>query len=72
MLGVDYWDLITLPLIGEIHLAWMGVPLTLMWLVGLTNAYNFMDGIEVLREAVVIANHLGSGRGSQRIIPVSD
>ncbi len=46
MLGVDYWDLITLPLIGEIHLAWMGVPLTLMWLVGLTNAYNFMDGID--------------------------
>jgi len=31
-----------------LHLEWWGLPLTLIWLVGLTNAYNFMDGIDGL------------------------
>jgi len=46
ILTVGYWDRIALPLIGDTHLGWVGVPLTLLWLVGLTNAYNFMDGID--------------------------
>ena len=36
----------TLPLIGELALGWVGYQLTFLWLVGLTNAYNFMDGID--------------------------
>ena len=35
-----------LPGIGGVRLSWLGWPLSLVWLVGLTNAYNFMDGID--------------------------
>lgn len=31
---------------GEINLGWLGYPLTFLWIVGLLNAYNFMDGID--------------------------
>ncbi len=30
----------------ELHLGRWGIPLTLFWIVGLTNVYNFMDGID--------------------------
>lgn len=30
---------------------WIGVPLTLLWVVGLTNVYNFMDGIDGIAAA---------------------
>lgn len=38
-------------------LGWLSVPLTLLWIVGLTNAYNFMDGIDGLAagQAVIAA-----------------
>lgn len=39
-------DRVYFPLIGEVNLGWWGLPITLVWLVGLTNAYNFMDGID--------------------------
>ena len=29
-----------------LQLGWLGLPVTLLWIVGLTNAYNFMDGID--------------------------
>jgi UDP-N-acetylmuramyl pentapeptide phosphotransferase/UDP-N-acetylglucosamine-1-phosphate transferase len=41
-----YWHTITFPVIGQIHLDLIGLPLTFLWIVGLTNAYNFMDGID--------------------------
>lgn len=37
---------IYLPFLGELDWGWLGVPITLLWIVGLTNAYNFMDGID--------------------------
>ncbi len=46
ILSLGHWDRVVLPLIGEVRLGWVGLPLTLLWLVGLTNAYNFMDGID--------------------------
>lgn len=36
------------PLIGPVELGWLGPVVTLLWLVGLTNAYNFMDGLDGL------------------------
>ncbi len=33
---------------GIVHWGWLGLPLTLLWIVGLINAYNFMDGIDGL------------------------
>jgi len=37
---------ITLPGIAPLHLGMIGFPLTILWIVGLTNAFNFMDGID--------------------------
>ena len=39
-------DRITLPWIGFFELGPWGYPVTLIWVVGLTNAFNFMDGLD--------------------------
>jgi len=39
-------DRIGLPMLGVWDLGWLAYPLTLVWIVGLTNAFNFMDGID--------------------------
>lgn len=41
-----YFQTVELPYLGVIPLNWLGLPLTLIWIVGLTNIYNFMDGID--------------------------
>ena len=46
-----YWQTISLPLIGQIHLGLVGLPLTFIWIVGFTNAFNFMDGIDGIAAA---------------------
>jgi Fuc2NAc and GlcNAc transferase len=45
---LGYWQSIELPLIGTLQLGIIGLPITVLWIVGLTNAYNFMDGIDGL------------------------
>lgn len=51
------WPVIDLPLLGQIPLGWLGYPLAFLWIVGLINIYNFMDGIDGLAggQAVVAA-----------------
>ena len=44
--GFGWFQVIHLPLVHEIDLGWIGIPLTILWIVGLTNAFNFMDGID--------------------------
>ncbi len=44
--GIGYWQRVALPLVGQIELGILGLPLTIIWIVGLVNAYNFMDGID--------------------------
>ena len=39
-------DRVTLPWIGPIELGLWGYMVTLVWVVGLTNAFNFMDGLD--------------------------
>jgi UDP-GlcNAc:undecaprenyl-phosphate/decaprenyl-phosphate GlcNAc-1-phosphate transferase len=48
---------ITLPIAGSIPLGWWGYPLTLLWVVGMTNMFNFMDGLNGLAggTAVLVA-----------------
>jgi UDP-N-acetylmuramyl pentapeptide phosphotransferase/UDP-N-acetylglucosamine-1-phosphate transferase len=41
-----YFKVLPLPILVEIPLGWLGLLLTFFWIVGLTNAYNFMDGID--------------------------
>lgn len=44
--SLGYWSTVYLPLIGSLSLGWLGLGVTFLWIVGLTNAYNFMDGID--------------------------
>ncbi|MCW1967814.1 MAG: glycosyltransferase family 4 protein [Anaerolineae bacterium] len=46
VLGLGYFDLIRLSGDLTLNIGLLGLPLTIIWIVGLTNAYNFMDGID--------------------------
>ena len=52
---------IVLPGVGEVHLGWLAYPVTVLWLVGLQNLYNFMDGLDRLAglEGVLVAGLWG-------------
>ncbi|HKY34251.1 MAG TPA: MraY family glycosyltransferase [Candidatus Polarisedimenticolia bacterium] len=41
-------DLFTNPLGESIHMGWLGIPLTIFWVVGVTNAVNLIDGLDGL------------------------
>ncbi|MBX9701735.1 MAG: undecaprenyl/decaprenyl-phosphate alpha-N-acetylglucosaminyl 1-phosphate transferase [Acetobacteraceae bacterium] len=45
---------IALPWVGVVELGWVGVPLTLFWILGCTNAVNFMDGLDGLVGGTVL------------------
>jgi UDP-GlcNAc:undecaprenyl-phosphate GlcNAc-1-phosphate transferase len=47
-------DRLAVPGIGLVDLGLWGYPLTLVWIVGLTNAFNFMDGIDGLSGGTVV------------------
>lgn len=40
------------PLNGLLELGWLGIPLTLLWIVGMTNAINLIDGLDGLAAGV--------------------
>ena len=44
--GVGWFKQVSIPGVGEIELGWFGAALTVVWIVGMTNVYNFMDGID--------------------------
>lgn len=39
---------------GSVYLGWWGVPLTLLWVVGITNAFNLIDGLDGLAAGVAL------------------
>ncbi len=41
-----YFDILKVPSLGDFKLSAIGMFITFFWIVGLTNAYNFMDGID--------------------------
>jgi UDP-GlcNAc:undecaprenyl-phosphate GlcNAc-1-phosphate transferase len=45
------FERVALPGFGTVELGWAGALVTLLWFVGLTNAYNFMDGLDALAGA---------------------
>jgi len=59
MLGMGYFKSVTIPLFGELHLGWVGIPITFLWILGLINAYNFMDGIDGIAGGVALSAGLG-------------
>ncbi|MEE2821859.1 MAG: glycosyltransferase family 4 protein [Acidobacteriota bacterium] len=48
ILGIGSWNTVVIPLSGQLDLGWLGVLITFVWITGLTNAYNFMDGMDGL------------------------
>jgi UDP-N-acetylmuramyl pentapeptide phosphotransferase/UDP-N-acetylglucosamine-1-phosphate transferase len=59
ILGLGYFKLVTIPMFGELQLGVIGVIITLLWIVGLTNAYNFMDGIDGMAGGVALSAGIG-------------
>jgi len=59
ILGLGYWDEFTVPFLGQVNLDWLGLPATFLWIVGLTNAYNFMDGIDGIAGSQAVVAGLG-------------
>ena len=50
---------IGIPFLGAVPLGWVGVPLTVFWLVGITNAINLIDGVDGLAAGIVLICSLG-------------
>lgn len=55
ILGLGYFKVVTLPLVGDMQLGLVGIVITFLWIMGLTNAYNFMDGIDGLAGGVALS-----------------
>ena len=60
-----YFDMIIhqlyLPFFGNFELGWWAYPVPLIWVVGLINAFNFMDGLDGMAggSAVIVAGFFG-------------
>ncbi len=59
ILGLGYFKIVRIPLLGEFDLGALGIVITFLWIVGLINAYNFMDGIDGMAGGVAVVAGLG-------------
>ena len=57
LLGVKI-DTIINPFGGVFHLGWLSYPITLLWIVGICNAVNFIDGVDGLAGSVITVNSI--------------
>jgi UDP-N-acetylmuramyl pentapeptide phosphotransferase/UDP-N-acetylglucosamine-1-phosphate transferase len=56
---LGYFKVVTIPLFGELQLGAVGIAITFLWIMGLTNAYNFMDGIDGMAGGVALSAGIG-------------
>jgi UDP-N-acetylmuramyl pentapeptide phosphotransferase/UDP-N-acetylglucosamine-1-phosphate transferase len=59
MLSLGLFRQLVLPGFGSFDLGWSAWPLTFLWIMGLTEAYNFMDGIDGIAAGQGIVAGLG-------------
>ncbi len=59
ILGLGYWSIIDIPFVGQSQIGRLGFLITFLWVVGLTNAYNFMDGIDGIAGGQAVVAGLG-------------
>ena len=59
LIAIGRFPAIAIPFAGDIHLYSIGIPFTLLWIMGLTNAYNFMDGIDGIAGGQALIAGLG-------------
>lgn len=45
-------DFLSLPFDGLVHIGWLSLPITVVWLVGMANAINWIDGVDGLAAGV--------------------
>ncbi|KOP77762.1 UDP-phosphate N-acetylglucosaminyl 1-phosphate transferase [Lysinibacillus sp. FJAT-14745] len=45
-------DVVNLPFVGELNFGLLSIPLTILWIVGITNAINLIDGLDGLAAGV--------------------
>ena len=57
--GLGYFKSVTIPMLGELQLGVIGIAITFLWIIGLTNAYNFMDGINGMAGGVALSAGIG-------------
>ena len=57
--GMGYFKVVAIPMFGDMALGVFGILITFLWIVGLTNAYNFMDGIDGMAGGVALVAALG-------------
>ncbi len=53
-LGDFHFNEITLPFIGYVNVAFLSFPLTIIWILGITNAINLIDGLDGLAAGISI------------------
>jgi UDP-N-acetylmuramyl pentapeptide phosphotransferase/UDP-N-acetylglucosamine-1-phosphate transferase len=59
VIKIGVFDRFPLPAPFDVTLGWLAWPLTIIWLIGVTNFYNFMDGIDGLAGGQAIASCIG-------------
>jgi UDP-N-acetylmuramyl pentapeptide phosphotransferase/UDP-N-acetylglucosamine-1-phosphate transferase len=57
--GMGYFKVVAIPMFGDVQLGVLGILITFLWIVGLTNAYNFMDGIDGMAGGVALVAAFG-------------
>jgi UDP-N-acetylmuramyl pentapeptide phosphotransferase/UDP-N-acetylglucosamine-1-phosphate transferase len=57
--GLGYFKVVTIPIFGDVQLGVIGIVITFLWIIGLTNAYNFMDGIDGMAGGVALSAGIG-------------
>ena len=68
-------DSITLGGTSSISLGWLGMPIAILWIVGVTNAVNLIDGLDGLAGGitlVTIAALFASAIATTRFVTSSD
>jgi UDP-N-acetylmuramyl pentapeptide phosphotransferase/UDP-N-acetylglucosamine-1-phosphate transferase len=70
LVAFGFPQVLILPLVGSVEVGWLGLPLALCWIVGLTNAYNFIDGIDGLAGVLAIIAGITWASGAMTGAPV--
>jgi UDP-N-acetylmuramyl pentapeptide phosphotransferase/UDP-N-acetylglucosamine-1-phosphate transferase len=55
MLVMGYFRVVRIPMFGDVDLGVIGIVLTFLWIIGMINAYNFMDGIDGMAGGVALS-----------------
>jgi UDP-N-acetylmuramyl pentapeptide phosphotransferase/UDP-N-acetylglucosamine-1-phosphate transferase len=59
LIGIGSWAVFEAAGVGLLRLGYLGLPITILWIIGLTNAYNFMDGIDGIAGIQAVVAGLG-------------